>query len=76
MKSRGTGETAEYDLVGTLSRKARDGKWKTEDGLREKYVFYATSSPGMDIPLYAYSHREMLQGARPGICGKGRPSRT
>ena len=53
MKSKGTRETAEYDLVGTLSRKARDGKWKPEDGLREKYVFYATSNPRMDVSLYA-----------------------
>ena len=53
MKSKGTRETAEYDLVGTLSRKARDGKWKPEGGLREKYVFYATSNPRMDVSLYA-----------------------
>ena len=53
MKSRGSRETAEYWLIGTLSRKARDGKWKPADGLREKYVFYAASDPDLDVCMYA-----------------------
>ena len=53
MKSKGSKETAEYWLIGTLSRKAKDGKWKPEDGLREKYVFYAASDPRMNVSHYA-----------------------
>ena len=53
MKSKGSKETAEYWLIGTLSRKARDGKWKPKDGLREKYVFYAASDPDLNVSDYA-----------------------
>lgn len=53
MKSRGSKETAEYWLIGMLSRKAREGKWKPKDGLREKYVFYAASDPDLNVADYA-----------------------
>lgn len=53
MKSKGSRETTDYWLIGTLSRKARDGKWKPEDGLREKYVFYAASDYDMRVTIYA-----------------------
>ena len=53
MKSRGSRETAEYWLIGTLSRNAKDGKWKPGDDLREKYVFYAASDPDINVVVYA-----------------------
>ena len=53
MKSKETGETTDYWLIGTLSRKARDGEWRPEDGPRAKYVFYAASSYDMNVSLYA-----------------------
>ena len=53
MKGKGSRETTDYWLIGTLSRKARDGRWKPGDGLREKYAFYAASDHDMRVTIYA-----------------------
>ena len=49
----GKGGAANYWLRVELSRKARDGKWKPADGLREKYVLYAASDGETDVTLYS-----------------------
>ena len=49
----GKGGAARYWLRVEPSRKARDGKWKPEDGLREKYVLYAASDGETDVTLYS-----------------------